>query len=111
MVLDDRLVKVEEKEPVPVPFDVLVVRAMVGLELVDQTIPLAVMDAPPSNVILPPEMAELVEISDIAVVVSVGRETMDDVSLRQRIEKPDDLDVPKLNKLAPLEIKLITIAE
>ena len=48
------------KEPVPVPSDVLVERAIVGFVLVDQTIPLVVMDAPPSEMILPPEVAEVV---------------------------------------------------
>ena len=93
------------------PFDVLVVRAMVGLELVDQTIPLAVMEDPPSAVMLPPDVAEVVESAVMAVVESVGMETMEDVSLRQRIEKPVDFDVPKLNKLAPLEFNPITLAE
>ena len=56
----------------PVPFDVFVVKVIVGLVLVDQTSPLAVMDVPPSDVILPPEMAEVLVIEDIPVVVSVG---------------------------------------
>jgi hypothetical protein len=60
------------KEPVPVPLDVFVVKVIVGLALVDQTTPLAVMDAPPSAVILPPEVAEVLVIEDISVVVSVG---------------------------------------
>ena len=72
MVLGAKLVKEDVKEPVPVPFDVLVVRAMVGLVLVDQTIPLAVMEAPPSAVILPPEVAKVLVIEAILVVVSVG---------------------------------------
>ena len=72
MVLGVRLVKEDEKEPVPVPFDVFVVKIIVGLVLVDQTTPLAVMDVPPSAVILPPEVAEVVVIPDILDVVSVG---------------------------------------
>ena len=88
MVFGVKLVKEDEKEPVPVPFDVLVVRAMVGLELVDQTIPLPVMEAPPSDVILPPEVAEVVVIAFMAVVVSVGMVTMENVSFRQRTEAP-----------------------
>ena len=72
MVLGVRLVKEDEKEPVPVPSVVLVVKEIVGLVLVDQTTPLAVIDAPPSVVILPPEMAEVVVIEAIPVVVSVG---------------------------------------
>ena len=66
----------DEKEPVPIPSEVLVDRAMVGLVLVDQTTPLAVMVAPPSEVILPPEVAEVVVIAVMAVVVSVGMVTM-----------------------------------
>ena len=88
MVLGVKLVKKDEKEPVPIPSDVLVVRAMVGLVLVDQTTPLAVMEAPPSDVILPPEVAEDVETAVMEVVVSVGMETMENVSLRQRTEEP-----------------------
>ena len=56
----------------PVPFDVLVVRAIVGLAVVDQTTPLVVMEAPPSDVILPPDVAEVLVIEAILVVVSVG---------------------------------------
>jgi hypothetical protein len=80
------LVKVEEKEPVPVPSEVLVDRAIVGLVFVDQTTPLAVIVAPPSAVILPPEVAEVVVIAVMAVVVRVGVETMEFVSLMHRRE-------------------------
>jgi hypothetical protein len=66
------LVKEDEKEPVPVPFDVLVVRAIVGLAVVDQTTPLAVIVAPPSDVILPPEVAEVVVKALKLDVVSIG---------------------------------------
>ena len=72
MVLGVKLVKEDEKEPVPVPFDVFVVKIIVGLVLVDQTTPLAVMEAPPSAVIMPPEVAVVVVIPDILDVVSVG---------------------------------------
>ena len=72
MVLGVKLVKEDEKEPVPVPFDVFVVKIIVGLVLVDQTTPLAVMEAPPSAVIIPPDVAEVVVIETILVVVSVG---------------------------------------
>jgi hypothetical protein len=76
----------DEKEPVPVPSEVLVVRAMFGLVLVDQTTPLAVIGAPPSEVIFPPEVAEVVVINEMPVVVIVGIETVEEVSLRQRME-------------------------
>ena len=66
------MVKEDEKEPVPVPFDVFVVKIIVGLVLVDQTTPLAVMEAPPSAVIMPPEVAVVVVIPDILDVVNVG---------------------------------------
>ena len=89
MVLGVRLVKKDEKEPVPIPSDVLVVRAIVGLVLVDQTTPLAVIEAPPSAVILPPEVAEDVETAVMEVVVSEGMETMENVSFRQRTDTPE----------------------
>jgi len=82
---------VEEKEPVPVPSDVLVDRAMVGFVVVDQTTPLAVIGAPPTDVILPPEVDEVVVIEVMAVVVSVGAETMENVSFKQRTGPPTDL--------------------
>ena len=91
MVLGVKLVKEDENEPIPVPFDVFVVRAMVGLVLLDQTIPLAVMEAPPSEVILPPDVAVVVVIADIEVVVSVGVETMENVSFRHLTGLPTDL--------------------
>ena len=74
MVLGAKLVKVEEKEPVPVPFDVFVVKVVVGLALVDQTTPLAVIVVPPSEVIFPPEVAEMLVIPVILDVVNVGTE-------------------------------------
>ena len=95
------MVKEDENEPVPVPFDVFVVRAMVGLVLVDQTTPLAEIDDPPSAVIFPPEVAEVVVIAVIAVVVSDGAETITFVSLRQRTEAPTDLLYPSLSLCTP----------
>jgi hypothetical protein len=80
------LVKEDEKEPVPVPSDVFVVKEIVGLVFVDQTIPLAVIGAPLSAVILPPEVAEVVVINEMPVVVIVGIEAVEEVSLRQRME-------------------------
>ena len=78
----------ERKAPVPDPSLVLVVNVIVGLVLVDHTTPLAVMGALPSAVILPPDVAEVTVIAVIAVVVSLGIETMEFVSLRQRTENP-----------------------
>ena len=85
------MVKKDEKEPIPVPFDVLVDREMIGLVFVDQTTPLAVMEAPPSAVIFPPVVDEVVVIEVMAVVVSVGAETMENVSFKQRTDAPCDL--------------------
>jgi hypothetical protein len=90
VVLGVKLFKVDEKEPVPVPFDILVVKAMVGFVLVDQTTPLADMEAPPSDVIFPPEVAEVVVIEVISVEVSDGIDKIENVSFRQRTEKPED---------------------
>ena len=93
MVFGVKLVKEDEKEPVPVPFDVFVVKVIVGLLLVDQTTPLADMDVPPSDVIMPPDVAEVVVIAAMAVVVSVGTETIEKVSLRQRTDVPIALEL------------------
>ena len=58
--------------PVPVPLTVLVVKAIVGLIVVLQQIPLAVMVAPPSEVTFPPDVAVVAVMVDAAVVVSVA---------------------------------------
>ena len=58
--------------PVPVPLTVLVVKAIVGLAVVLQQIPLAVMVAPPSEVMFPPLVAVVAVMVDAAVVVSVA---------------------------------------
>jgi hypothetical protein len=87
-VLGERPVRDELKLPVPEPSLVLVSREIVGVGLVDHTTPLAVMGALPSAVILPPDVAEFVVMAVIAVVVSLGIETMEFVSLRQRTENP-----------------------
>ena len=59
----ERPIRVELKLPIPVPSPVFVVNVIVGLVLVDHTTPLFVMDAPPSDVILPPDLAEMEVIS------------------------------------------------
>ena len=84
----DKPVRFEGKLPIPDPSLVFVVKEIVGFVLVDQTTPLFVMDAPPSDVILPPDMAEVVVIAVIAVVVSLGIITMEFVSFIQRTENP-----------------------
>ena len=58
--------------PVPVPLEVLVVSAIVGFGEVDQQTPLAVTDVPPSEEILPPDVACRVEIEVTFEVVRVG---------------------------------------
>ena len=72
MVFGAKLVKDDVNELAPVPSVVLVVSAIVGLVVVDQTTPLADMDVPPSDVIIPPEVAVVVVIPDILDVVNVG---------------------------------------
>jgi hypothetical protein len=62
MVFAFKPVKIEVKDPLPDPSDVFVVKAIVGFVDVLQTTPLAVIVAPPSEVILPPLVAELVVI-------------------------------------------------
>ena len=59
-------------DPVPVPFMVVPVPPIVGLADVDQQTPLAVTDAPPSEVTLPPLDAPVEVIEDTAVVLTVG---------------------------------------
>ena len=66
------------KTPVPVPSDVFVDKAIVGFIDVDQTTPLFVTEAPPSDVTLPPDAAVVVVIDDITDVVTVGVD-VDDV--------------------------------
>ena len=57
------MVRLETKVPDPDPSVVLVESEMVGVEFVDHTTPLFVMDAPPSDVIFPPDLAEMEVIS------------------------------------------------
>ena len=57
--------------PVVVP-SVVFKFAIVGLELVPQQTPREVMVAPPSLVIIPPQVAALLVILEIAVVLTVG---------------------------------------
>jgi hypothetical protein len=59
-------------EPTPVPLVVFVLKAIVGLGLVLQQIPLAVTGVPPSLVIVPPLFALDAVIEVIAEVVMVG---------------------------------------
>ena len=58
--------------PVPVPSTVLVANAIVGLAVVLQQIPLAVMVTPPSEVMFPPLVAVVVVMPLIVFVVTVG---------------------------------------
>ena len=81
------------------PFDVLVERTIVGLVIVDQTTPLAVMDVPPSDVIFPPELADVLVIEEIAVVVNEGTDAKLKVSFRQRMENPSLLSTLTLVNL------------
>jgi len=72
-VLGVRPLREEVKLPVPEPSLVFVLKEMVGVELVDHTTPLAVMDAPPSELILPPEVALVVVMELADTVLSEGR--------------------------------------
>ena len=54
---------------------VLVVSATVGLAAMSQTTPLAVTAEDPSELILPPELAPVVDKEEAIVVVSVGNTT------------------------------------
>ena len=60
------------KDPVPVPFNVLLL-LVVGLDEVLQQTPFEVIVAPPSLVILPPEMALDAVIEDAEFVLIVGK--------------------------------------
>ena len=59
------------KVPLPVP-SVVFESEMVGLAVVLQQTPRAIMDAPPSEVIFPPLVAVVVEMELNAVVVTKG---------------------------------------
>ena len=74
--------------PVPVPSTVLVVNAVVGLTLVLQQIPLAVMVAPPSEVMFPPDVAVVLVRFVGVIVVRIGVVGIMVVSRRQRTENP-----------------------
>jgi hypothetical protein len=74
-VLGVRPLRDEVKLPVPDPSLVLVSREIVGVGLVDHTTPLAVMDAPPFELILPPEVALVVVMALADSVLIVGRTT------------------------------------
>ena len=73
MVTAESPVRLLINVPDPVPSDVLVVRATVGPVAVLQQMPRAVTGAPPSEVMLPPEVTVVEPIVPAAVVVSVGK--------------------------------------
>jgi hypothetical protein len=75
VVVADKPLIVEVKVPVPVAFVVFVLKDTIGPVLVDQTTPRAVIDAPPSDVMLPPLLAPVDVISPIVVVVKVANIT------------------------------------
>ena len=58
--------------PIPVPSLVLVNKAIVGLGVVLQQTPRAVTAAPPSVLIVPPLLAVVLVMDDMAVVTIVG---------------------------------------
>jgi hypothetical protein len=59
-------------DPVKVPLVVFVPRVVVGLVAVLQQIPLTVTADPPFEVMLPPQVAVVAVIAEIAVVDRVG---------------------------------------
>ena len=65
------------KVPIPVPSIVLVNKAMVGFAVVLQQTPRDVTAAPPSVLIVPPLLAVVFVIDDMAVVVMVGMVEVD----------------------------------
>lgn len=58
--------------PVPVPSAVFVLKDTVGAVLVDQTTPLAVIGAPPSDEIVPPLLAPVAVMLLTAVVAKIA---------------------------------------
>jgi hypothetical protein len=70
------------KDPVPVPSDVFVVSEIVGLVVVAQTTPLAVMELPPSAVMFPPLVAVegVIDVAD-TVADMVAKDPADVVKL------------------------------
>ena len=58
--------------PMPVPFVVLVDKAIVGLAVVLQQTPRAVTAAPPSLATLPPLVAVVMVMADVVAVVTVA---------------------------------------
>jgi hypothetical protein len=66
------------KDPVPLP-SVVKLLAVVGFDEVDQQTPRTVTVAPPSEVTLPPEVAEVCVIFEIEAVVTVGSVVADNV--------------------------------
>ena len=77
-----------EYEPVLLPSTVLVVREMVGLPEVFQHTPLAVTVAPPSELMFPPDVADMFVMADAFVVVSIGTVGVAETSFTQRTESP-----------------------
>ena len=78
------------KLPAPVPSEVLLF-VIVGFVVVAQQTPLAVIEAPPSLVILPPLVADVEVIADAVVVVITGKVAVAFSSLIQRTETPNFL--------------------
>ena len=71
--------------PIPVPSVVLVDKATVGFTVVLQQTPRTVTAAPPSEFIVPPLLAVVLVMADIAVVVITGMVEVDAVV---KIESP-----------------------
>ena len=71
MVAAVKSVRLLVNVPVDIPSVVFVALGIVGLDVVDQTNPLVVIDAPPLSVILPPLIA-VVFVMDVTVAVAAS---------------------------------------
>ena len=92
MVAGDKPPKLLTKVPVPVPLVVLVSKLMVGFGEVDHTTPRSVTDSPPSEEILPPEVAVIDEMELGKVVVIIGIFVLRHLT-EAPTEKPAGLDL------------------
>jgi hypothetical protein len=86
--------------PIPNPFQVFVLKTIVGFGLVSQTNPRSVKLQPPSEEMLPPERIDVVLIESASIVVSEGMVNVIEivkVSFRHRTECPFSSVLPANN--------------
>jgi hypothetical protein len=109
---------VDEKTPVPVPFEVEFTEGRVGFDAVPQTTPRAETDDPPSAVTFPPPLTVFVKIEEIAVVDTVGKDRVVTVPLTTKslpaaepapvVKTPEKKNQPKTEQ--PVQ-KAVVVAE